>query len=131
MGYPCGTLMIEQTSGKKCYFEKPLEEFENGELNICGDKQVGLFMYENKICDIKKDLCMPCASNGPLQQVKMRICTFEINNRENFTTLNPIKKIINERKRVMILPSDGIKTSKIDTETNIASFLDEEDRSTS
>jgi hypothetical protein len=40
--------MIGQTSGKKCYFEKPLEEFENGELNICGDKQVVMAIYVRK-----------------------------------------------------------------------------------
>jgi hypothetical protein len=38
------------TSGKKCYFEKPLEEFKNGELNICGDKQVGLFVISKRTC---------------------------------------------------------------------------------
>jgi hypothetical protein len=59
---------------------------------------------------------------------KMRIRAFKINDSENFTTLNSIKKIIYKRERIVILPGDGIKSTEVDTEANVASLLlDEED----
>jgi hypothetical protein len=37
-----------QTSGRHCHYDKPLNQFEPGDLNVCGDKHVVMALYARK-----------------------------------------------------------------------------------
>ena len=58
-----------------------------------------------------KETEMSAKSSLPLvalANAKVTVSRLEINDREDFTALDTIKKVINERERIPVFPHDGI-----------------------
>ena len=58
-----------------------------------------------------------------LSDTKVTISRLEIDNRENFVTLDMVEKVVYEKDRMAIFASDSVKTMKVHAELNFPNFF--------
>lgn len=90
-------------------------------LECC--RSVSETIRDNEMFKEPKVSAKSCFPLITLSDAKVTVSRFEINNGENFATLNTVKEVVSERNRKSVFLCDSIEAVKINTKSNVASFL--------